>query len=140
MSGSQRTTTSAPAKPPLFEPPESHVDERALLAQLELEINAQNFSTLLSANFLVALDGHDRKLKREFYEDVLALTFNFQNRLTRIAQLGRMVDIVEEGGDIKEHLKEEAVKHFKQAVIHQERIQKVLKLYSEMRGPEDPVS
>jgi len=124
----------------LFEPPESHVDERALLAQLELEINAQNFSTLLSANFLVALDGHDRKLKREFYEDVLALTFNFQNRLTRIAQLGRMVDIVEEGGDIKEHLKEEAVKHFKQAVIHQERIQKVLKLYSEMRGPEDPVS
>ena len=124
----------------MFEPPESHVDERALLAQLELEINAQNFSTLLSANFLVALDGHDRKLKREFYEDVLALTFNFQNRLTRIAQLGRMVDIVEEGGDIKEHLKEEAVKHFKQAVIHQERIQKVLKLYSEMRGPEDPVS
>jgi hypothetical protein len=140
MSASPRTTTSPREKPPLFEPPEIVLDEMIISASIALPINAENFSRLIATNFLVAMCARDRKLERQFFEDVLVTAFNFQNRLIRIGMINTMLENLEEGkGFGTTDMKEELGRHMKSAADHQHKLSQCLKLFGEMRSAEDPV-
>ncbi len=137
-----RTTT--PKSPPLrdrFEPPDRLINELALHDHLHQIITAENFSTLIASNFLVALDAFDRRLTRDSFEEVLVTTFNFQNRLVRIAELNMIAENIEEGKDLNlDEIKLEVDRHMATAAAYQAKLCATLRLFQEMRSPEDTVS
>jgi hypothetical protein len=125
----------------LFERPDKVVDEDILRHHFDKEITAENFSALMAANYLIALVARDRKLNREYFEEVLVTTFNFQNRLVRISELNTMLEHLEAGkGFSSTEIREEVERHMEIALRHQAKLLLTLRLFDEMRGPEDPVS
>ena len=125
----------------MFERPDQVVDEDLLFHHFNKDITAENFSALMASNYLIALVARDRKLKREFFEEVLVTTFNFQNRLVRISELNTMLENLEAGkGFSSTEIKDEVARHMEIALRHQAKLLLTLKLFDEMRGPEDPVS
>ncbi len=133
--------TSPPAKLPLFEPPDRVINADVLSEHLAKIINSENFTTLIASNFLMAMSARDRRLARSYFEDVLVTTFNFQNRLVRIAELNTMLENLASGkGFSTTDIKAEVNRHMVQAIQHQARLMQTLELFKEMRGPEDPVA
>jgi Na+/H+ antiporter NhaB len=125
----------------LFEQPDLHINERVLADKLSLPINAENFTALIASNFLTAMDAHDRRVIRPIFEEVLVATFNFQNRLVRIAELNSMLENLESGkGFSTTEIREEVKRHMDSAMEHQYKLLQRLKIFQEMRGEEDPVS
>ena len=125
----------------MFERPDRVVDEDILRLHFNKDITAENFTALMAANYLIALVARDRKLSREYFEEVLVTTFNFQNRLVRIAELNTMLENLEAGkGFSSTEIKEEVDRHMEIALRHQAKLLLTLNLFDEMRGPEDPVS
>lgn len=128
-------------KSPSLEPPELHINEALLAAKLALPINAENFSALIACNYLMAMAARDRKLTRENFQDLLVTTFNFQNRLVRISEVGTLLETLESETPVDiEGLKGELHRHWHLAVQNQMSLLNSLRLFSEMRSAEDPVS
>ena len=95
----------------------------------------------MASNFLFALNAHDRRLAREYFEEILVTTFNFQNRLVRIAELNTMLEHLAAGtGFSTTEIKAEVDRHMAIAAGHQAKLMAVLHLFAEMRNPEDSVS
>ena len=65
-------TTTPPAKAALFESPELVLSESILIEALSRTVDSTNFNTLLSANFLTAMVARDRRLTRDYFEEVLS--------------------------------------------------------------------
>ncbi len=138
MPESQRTTTLLPKE---FAQPDVTINEAALHAHLNQDITAETFSALIASNFLMALDAYDRRLTRDYFEEVLITTFNFQNRLVRIAELNTMLEHLGTGdGFGTTEIKAEIDRHMDTATGHQAKLIATLRLFQEMRGKEDPVS
>ncbi len=117
-----------------------HINEAALAEHLAKVINSENFTALIASNFLMAMNARDRRLGRDYFEDVLVTTFNFQNRLVRIAELNTMLENLARGeGFSTTDIRVEINRHMVQAIQHQARLVQVLELFREMRGPGDPV-
>jgi hypothetical protein len=135
----QMTMSQDPEKLPLFEPPELVINETVLAGHLGLEINAENFPTLIASNFLMALDARDHKLTRENFEEVMVMAFNFQNRLIRVAELNTVLEYIEAGKGVEE-IKLDISRHLASAKTHQASLLRALQTFGQMRGPEDPVS
>jgi len=125
----------------LFERPETELDTAVLAHHLRQDISAQSFTSLVTATYLVALAARDRKLTREYFDEVLVTTFNFHNRLVRIAELNTMLENLDAGkGFSTSELKDEVERHMEIALRHQAKLLLTLKLFEEMRSPEDPIS
>lgn len=125
----------------MFERPETDLDTDVLSHHLRQDITAESFTSLVTATYLVALAARDRKLTREYFDEVLVTTFNFHNRLVRIAELNTMLENLAAGkGFSSSEIKEEVERHQEIALRHQAKLLLTLKLFDEMRGPEDPVS
>jgi hypothetical protein len=120
--------------------PDFEINEQVLAERIILEITPENLTPLVTANFLLAMDAHDRRLTRNYFEDVLVMTFNFQNRLVRLAELGNMVAAIAQGKDLMTEVKSDIARHIASAKSHQQNLLNVLKLFREMRGKEDSVS
>jgi len=117
------------------------LNEDVLADKIGLPINAENFSTLIASNFLLAMDARDHRLTRDEFENVLVLSFNFQNRMVRISEIAMLLEKLAAGeGFGTTDLTLEMTRHMAQAQIHQIELQKTLALFQEMRRPEDPVS
>lgn len=83
----------------------------------------------------------DRKLTRQFFEEILVTTFNLQNRMVRISCLNMMLEHLESGeGFGTTEMKAEVERHMNQAAAHKSTLVQCLKLFSEMRKEEDSVS
>jgi hypothetical protein len=83
----------------------------------------------------------DRKLTRQYFDDVLVTAFNFQNRLVRISELASVIEHLEGGKDFNlEQVRQEMARHMASAQAQQHTLLSTLKLFGEMRTPEDPVS
>ena len=134
-------TTTPPAKSPLFESPELVLSESVLIEALSRTVDSTNFNTLLSANFLTAMVARDRRLTRDYFEEVLVTSFNLQNRLVRIKELNIMLENLAAGrGFSTTEIKEKIAKHMDEAADHQHKLLQCLSLFQEMRGEGDPVS
>lgn len=123
-----------------FESPDFEINEAALAERLALDITPENLTPLVTANFLVAMDARDRRLTRQYFEDVMVMAFNFQNRLVRLAELTSMVRAIHAGKDPMVEIQGDIARHIASAKTHQHNLLQVLKLFGEMRGAEDPVS
>lgn len=139
MAVTQRTTT--PPKQPPFEPPELVLNEPQLYETLSLPINAENFNTLIASNFLLAMDARDRKLTRDVFEEVLVVCFNLQNRLVRIAELNLMLENLKKGEGFGTAAIQATIdRRIHDATVHRTKLLATLRMFQEMRGPEDSVS
>jgi len=137
MSASPLTTTSPTGK---FESPDFVINEKVLAERLAAEILPENLTPLVTANFLLAMDARDRRLTREYFEEVLVATFNFQNRLVRLAELGSLLASITQGKDLQKEVETDIATHMASAKSHQHHLLKVLRLFGEMRGESDSVS
>jgi hypothetical protein len=132
---------SPPEKPPLFESPDLHLDENDLLAAMSKEIGADNFQTLIYANYLMALCAHDHRCQRPVFAEILVTAFNYQNRLVRYSEKAMILDALEKGeGFGTTVIKADRDRHLAQAKDMQDKLIQTLQLLKEMRTPEDPVS
>lgn len=123
-----------------FERPDLEINETVLADRLAVEILPDNLSLLVGAGFLLAMDARDRRLAREYFQDVLTLTFNFQNRLVRLAELATLAQALASGKDLAAEIEANIAKHMATARDHQDRLQQVLRMFTEMRGESDSVS
>lgn len=134
------TTPTGPAST-AFEPPDVILNEALLADRLSLPINAQNFPILLASNYLMAMAARDRKVTRQYFDDILVTAMNFQNRLVRISELAAVIERLQSGKDIDlETVKQEMAQHIASAQAQQYTLLQTLKLFREMRAPEDAVS
>lgn len=138
---SQRTTTSPPAKPPLFESPEQLVDEELTLAILNQPLNVDTFNPLINAACHTILAAFDRRCTREIFQDIVVTACNFQNRAVRYAELSCMLGNLSEGkGFGTTEIKAERERQLGLLAPHQKKLVSILELFQEMRDPGDPVS
>jgi hypothetical protein len=138
MQSPQMTTTS---RTPQFEQPDIVLSEQALIDILSRPINYENFNPMMSANYMAIMAARDRKLTRSMFEEVLVNSYNFQNRLVRIAELGTMLEHLYAGeGFGTTDLKTSMARHLELASGQQDTIVATLKLFQHMRAPGEPVS
>ena len=125
----------------MFERPDAELDEDIIANHLKQPISAESFASMVTATYLTALAARDRKLTREYFDEVLVTTFNFHNRLVRIAELNTMLENLAAGkGFSSGEIKQEIDRHMEIALRHQNKLLLTLSLFDEMRSPGDSVS